>query len=155
MFFFSSIRRHTRCALVTGVQTCALPISARRLARAGARSGIAPGIVVGIGAGPLARRVRDYTPALPDYRIPAGKPAAGLKTGGASAFLDFLQRSVMPVIEARWHIDRRRETLVGHSFGGLLGVHAWLTRPALFDHVSSEEHTSELPSLMRILYAVF
>src|SRR3546814_15587545 len=27
-FFFSSRRRHTRCALVTGVQTCALPISA-------------------------------------------------------------------------------------------------------------------------------
>src|SRR3546814_12230023 len=26
-FFFSSRRRHTRCALVTGVQTCALPIS--------------------------------------------------------------------------------------------------------------------------------
>src|SRR3546814_10420344 len=28
MFFFSSRRRHTRCALVTGVQTCALPIYA-------------------------------------------------------------------------------------------------------------------------------
>src|SRR3546814_19812458 len=27
-FVFSSRRRHTRCALVTGVQTCALPISA-------------------------------------------------------------------------------------------------------------------------------
>src|SRR3546814_19992572 len=29
-FFFSSRRRHTRCALVTGVQTCALPIFLRR-----------------------------------------------------------------------------------------------------------------------------
>src|SRR3546814_6065776 len=29
-FFFSSRRRHTRCALVTGVQTCALPISIMR-----------------------------------------------------------------------------------------------------------------------------
>src|SRR3546814_17036530 len=29
LFFFSSRRRHTRCALVTGVQTCALPISAQ------------------------------------------------------------------------------------------------------------------------------
>src|SRR3546814_15832137 len=27
LFFFSSRRRHTRCALVTGVQTCALPFS--------------------------------------------------------------------------------------------------------------------------------
>src|SRR3546814_8922730 len=26
MYFFASRRRHTRCALVTGVQTCALPI---------------------------------------------------------------------------------------------------------------------------------
>src|SRR3546814_8196072 len=32
-FFFSSRRRHTRCALVTGVQTCALPISRRRQRR--------------------------------------------------------------------------------------------------------------------------
>src|SRR3546814_3555432 len=30
VFFFSSRRRHTRCALVTGVQTCALPISSKR-----------------------------------------------------------------------------------------------------------------------------
>src|SRR3546814_12629615 len=29
IFFCSSITRHTRCALVTGVQTCALPISAK------------------------------------------------------------------------------------------------------------------------------
>src|SRR3546814_17824979 len=31
VFLFSSRRRHTRCALVTGVQTCALPISRRPL----------------------------------------------------------------------------------------------------------------------------
>src|SRR3546814_11182538 len=31
-FFVSSRRRHTRCALVTGVQTCALPISSARRA---------------------------------------------------------------------------------------------------------------------------
>src|SRR3546814_1698887 len=30
LFLFSSRRRHTRCALVTGVQTCALPISRAR-----------------------------------------------------------------------------------------------------------------------------
>src|SRR3546814_1101781 len=42
-FFFSSRRRHTRCALVTGVQTCALPIlhaesrgNARAVSQAGA-----------------------------------------------------------------------------------------------------------------------
>src|SRR3546814_9676803 len=35
LFFFSSRRRHTRCALVTGVQTCALPISAGEAAAHG------------------------------------------------------------------------------------------------------------------------
>src|SRR3546814_1167998 len=43
VFFFSSRRRHTRCALVTGVQTCALPIFRDRSSpvppRAFARSG--------------------------------------------------------------------------------------------------------------------
>src|SRR3546814_6926023 len=41
VFFFSSRRRHTRCALVTGVQTCALPIYSsvhRILSRFGAPS---------------------------------------------------------------------------------------------------------------------
>src|SRR3546814_9396588 len=33
-FFFSSRRRHTRCALVTGVQTCALPICENKQAAA-------------------------------------------------------------------------------------------------------------------------
>src|SRR3546814_2839744 len=32
-FFFSSRRRHTRCALVTGVQTCALPIYGKDVRR--------------------------------------------------------------------------------------------------------------------------
>src|SRR3546814_9837257 len=32
-FFFSSRRRHTRCALVTGVQTCALPICSTAVSR--------------------------------------------------------------------------------------------------------------------------
>src|SRR3546814_12200931 len=37
-FFFSSRRRHTRCALVTGVQTYALPISSWSLSPATSRS---------------------------------------------------------------------------------------------------------------------
>src|SRR3546814_11674703 len=39
IFFCSSRRRHTRCALVTGVQTCALPIAKEERSR---RSGPAP-----------------------------------------------------------------------------------------------------------------
>src|SRR3546814_9079035 len=44
VFFFSSRRRHTRCALVTGVQTCALPICAFS-GRIGERVA-APGVTV-------------------------------------------------------------------------------------------------------------
>src|SRR3546814_9563682 len=39
MFLFSSRRRHTSCALVTGVQTCALPISGGCSVRKGSRQG--------------------------------------------------------------------------------------------------------------------
>src|SRR3546814_3786704 len=39
LFVFSSRRRHTRCALVTGVQTCALPISVERAGLTGIPSG--------------------------------------------------------------------------------------------------------------------
>src|SRR3546814_6720403 len=42
LFFFSSRRRHTRCALVTGVQTCALPIYSRRSATIGCQQQRAP-----------------------------------------------------------------------------------------------------------------
>src|SRR3546814_8571661 len=57
--FFSSKRRHTRCALVTGVQTCALPIYKTR------RAGLLPfprhrkhPTLPPIPGGPLARRLR-------------------------------------------------------------------------------------------------
>src|SRR3546814_3591308 len=40
LFFFSSRRRHTRCALVTGVQTCARPICYRDLEEMLAERGI-------------------------------------------------------------------------------------------------------------------
>src|SRR3546814_19917520 len=54
IFFFSSRRRHTRCALVTGVQTCALPICGRL-----------PGIERFDIAVPGGNRVRSVRIALP------------------------------------------------------------------------------------------
>src|SRR3546814_13221104 len=52
LLFFSSRRRHTRCALVTGVQTCALPIS---VAEDG--SAVVPLLGGHRGGNDLARRV--------------------------------------------------------------------------------------------------
>lgn len=110
-------------------------LTARRLARAGPRSGVVPGVVVGIAAGALPRRVRDYTPATPGWAIPEGRPAYGLATGGGDAFLDLIATRIRPAINARWRIDASRETLLGHSFGGVLALHAALTRPTMFDRV--------------------
>src|SRR3546814_20163951 len=44
VFFVSSRRRHTRCALVTGVQTCALPISPSAGSRKDSESAVCPGV---------------------------------------------------------------------------------------------------------------
>src|SRR3546814_8979908 len=62
-FFFSSRRRHTRCALVTGVQTCALPIS--QLATL-ALFALALGKVKGMDEGRYLRGVRqlEQLPAM-------------------------------------------------------------------------------------------
>src|SRR3546814_10792012 len=92
-FFFSSRRRHTRCALVTGVQTCALPIF-----------------------------------HCFKYR--------GLFRGlAAAADRDFRFKNLVSLVADA--ID-------------LLQVFLGFVRA-----VRSEEHTSELQSLMRISYAVF
>src|SRR3546814_9779753 len=95
--FFSSRRRHTRCALVTGVQTCALP-DCRHL-------------------------------------FEAGSSRATSHTGRASK--------------------------PGHRAGYLLTAagerrqHWALPCQVSYVFYRSEEHTSELQSLMRISYAVF
>src|SRR3546814_3161372 len=62
-FFFSSRRRHTRCALVTGVQTCALPILDVRAPRA------APDPVP-LSAGVDVPLVAED--AGPEHRVPTG-----------------------------------------------------------------------------------
>lgn len=108
--------------------------TARRLAAAGPRSGIEPGVVVGIDSGGLARRVLDYTPDARGYRIPAGAPASGLATGGADAFIAFLRTDVQPMVVSRWHVDPKRQTLAGHSFGGLVAIHSALAHPSAFSN---------------------
>src|SRR3546814_4815613 len=101
-FFFSSRRRHTRCALVTGVQTCALPIS------------------------------------------------------------DLRQKRMIPILtRIRAHSAREFGELVRHQgeefiyvLEGRIEVHSEYYDPVALA-ARSEEHTSELQSLMRISYAVF
>src|SRR3546814_4789252 len=116
----SSRRRHTRCALVTGVQTCARPICSCKSSHGKFGSRTRGG-----------RRWRsknmntDRSQALfarAQSLLPGGvnSPVRAFKSVGGEPF--FVQRA---------------------------------EGPYLFDVDRSEEHTSELQSLMRISYAVF
>lgn len=115
---------------------------ARRLARAAARSGVEPGIVIGIDAGDLRRRAFDYTPDFGQSAIKEGQPGYGLPTGGADAFLDFLSNRLQPALARDLRLDASRTTIAGHSFGGVLALHALMTRPQQFCH-----HVAASPSL--------
>ncbi|EFH09155.1 alpha/beta hydrolase, partial [Teichococcus cervicalis] len=53
-------------------------------------------------------------------------------TGGRERFLDFLETVLRPAVAARLPLDPARQTLFGHSLGGLFGLHVLFTRPALF-----------------------
>src|SRR3546814_2653141 len=123
--FFSSRRRHTRCALVTGVQTCALPIleeipaigqfSVRKLRR------------VSDGASRLAGRDRD---------------AQG---GGEGA-----ESRGRLVADGGGRLLQEISAALQRGQGALCRGVDGDRRPC-----RSEEHTSELQSLMRNSYAVF
>ena len=105
---------------------------ARRLARATVRSGVEPGIVIGIDAGDLRRRAFDYTPDFGRPAIKEGQPGYGLPTGGADAFLDFISDRLQPALARDLRLDSGRTTIAGHSFGGVLALHALMTRPQQF-----------------------
>src|SRR3546814_940410 len=105
-FFFSSRRRHTRCALVTGVQTCALPISLR------ARQSLA--------RWPFEQEIAN--------RAPTGQLATMTKAIAKTLKLDSSYQ-----IPDSITLNQLTDIMVKRS----------------------EEHTSELKSLLRIAYAVF
>src|SRR3546814_1500568 len=128
-FFFSSRRRHTICALVTGVQTCALPICYSNF------KGNYPALVK---AG--------YRVILPDL-IGYGYSD---KPDNVEYPLSFFIECVKQTLDA---IGVSHYTLIGNSLGGAIALGFALAHPQNVDR--SEEHTSELQSLMRISYAVF
>src|SRR3546814_10271363 len=126
-FFFSSRRRHTRCALVTGVQTCALPISVHEC--------------VGVCH---ASRWRSRLQLLATiWQTDEAFGASGdFGNGvGTESFDDGIEGG-----RDRRHGPEQLEG-VGADFQCLLAVNRIAVR--------SEEQTSELQSLMRITYAVF
>jgi predicted alpha/beta superfamily hydrolase len=106
-----------------------IALMARTVARRSKVTGQHAPVVVGIGYASgedydSAARARDYT-------LPAGGKAAKGE-GGADLFLDFIEQQLKPLIQATAPVDAQRQALFGHSYGGLLTLHALFTRPAAF-----------------------
>jgi predicted alpha/beta superfamily hydrolase len=86
-------------------------------------------IVVGIAN---TDRTRDLTPTHADIKNPDGTVDTFPTSGGADRFLDFIQTELIPEIEKRYRTAPYR-IFAGHSLGGLLAIHALITRPNLFN----------------------
>ncbi|MBK9017268.1 MAG: alpha/beta hydrolase [Saprospiraceae bacterium] len=78
-------------------------------------------LVVSIGYG--NDRVDDYTPT---------KAKEG--GGGAEKFMQFIENELIPRIESNYAVDtlRSSRTILGHSFGGLLGAYAFTNHNSVF-----------------------
>lgn len=74
-------------------------------------------------------RYFDFTPPTPQEAI-VGR-SKDVKTGGRDAFFDFIANQVKPEIENRFPIDKSKQSLFGHSLGGLFTLYA------LFNHTDS------------------
>jgi predicted alpha/beta superfamily hydrolase len=75
-------------------------------------------------------RARDLTPSAGSSDEHRDFPTAG----GGERFLDFIEQELIPAVDGRYRTLPTR-LYAGHSFGGLLGVHALLSRPRLFKAV--------------------
>src|SRR3546814_13591648 len=117
-FFFSSRRRHTRCALVTGVQTCALPIWVfRGRGGTGGRCVIA---LVDDRVGDAAREIRRQQRTLAAaHDFAANLPA--LPARGQPAVVLAPAQPELRLVGPQLALEPRREMLagVGGGVGGL------------------------------------
>src|SRR3546814_3923371 len=127
-FFFSSRRRHTRCALVTGIQTCALPI-----------------YPVDAFERPVSRLHRKRYPAV------RGTWRVHLKGDRLARVTRDTER--VPAIGG--HLQWAAVELCAAACRRLPDHQVALPKPLNAGAIRSEAHTSELQSLMRISYAVF
>lgn len=80
-------------------------------------------------------RSLDYTPArYGDGRVETDPLNPQRRTGGAAAFTQLIATRIRPQVQARVAVDRQRQTLWGHSYGGLFVLQVLLTQPQLFQH---------------------
>jgi len=100
------------------------------------RPGFPPLLLVGVDypENGTNQRSRDYTmhDSVP-REMAEGLKASGLSCGGASAFLSFLADELDPFIRSRYPVKAEPAGLLGDSFGGTFGLHAFLEQAPLFD----------------------
>lgn len=68
-------------------------------------------------------RTRDFTPT---------NVADEENSGGAAAFMNFIQSELFPFIDTNYRTDQTDRAIVGYSLGGLLAAYTLLHQPALF-----------------------
>lgn len=98
-----------------------LPMNVGKLEQA-----ILVGISFAHGENGMDSRVRDLTQT-------EDKDWKRYKTGGGPAYLDFIEKEVLPFVESYYRADPARRTLAGQSLGGSFGAWVLLTRPELFE----------------------
>jgi hypothetical protein len=91
---------------------------------------VPPLLLMGVGYGasytkPGNRRARDYTPTRHAYEA---------SSGGADAFMRFLERELWPELARRYPVHHRVRGIAGHSLGSLLVLHAAFSEPRFFTH---------------------
>src|SRR3546814_2106914 len=144
-FFFSSRRRHTICALVTGVQTCALPIFRDRhaLGDRGDSNRVSRRNDGRESESDCQRHGWDHpVDEQAHAQDSEHDEAQGQLEDGLAVLEQFFPRNAPPVEK-----QQRRQEQQEEDFG--------IERNPPVRGERSEEHTSELQSLMRISYAVF
>ncbi|MBX2832080.1 MAG: prolyl oligopeptidase family serine peptidase [Rhodospirillales bacterium] len=115
---------------------------AAQAARVGARYKLVAPLIVGFAempdywSGPNAmdQRTFDFTPPADQYDVPERpnlKPWP--KLGGGDAYLQAVIAEFKPMIAEIYAVDQTRETLFGHSLGGMMVLHALATHPDAFD----------------------
>src|SRR3546814_3727209 len=149
-FFFSSRRRHTRCTLVTGVQTCALPISK------GAVHPMALSVLNGLGFDIAGMRSKSWD----EFAAPDAPQFDFIFTVCDNAAGETCPVWIGHPMTAHWGIedpasvegDGQREAFMQALRYLQNRISLFLALPLA--SLEMEEHTSELQSLMRISYAV-
>ncbi|WP_077148157.1 alpha/beta hydrolase [Sphingopyxis sp. KK2] len=83
-----------------------------------------------------ARRTADFLFPVPTEGPPAqAKSDPAATNTGRDKFLDFLTGKLRTEIGRRYKIDPGRQSLFGHSFGGLFALHALYARPDAFQSI--------------------